>query len=60
MVTLDRDNDPDEGTNRIVRGSLRMVAALLDENAGKPGVENPGPSTSLAFEAARRETLRGL
>jgi hypothetical protein len=59
MVSLDLDNDPDLHTNIIVRGSLRMVAARLEEGAARPG-EFPGAPTGSAYQAARRETVRGM
>jgi len=60
MPSLDRGkNDPDLCTNMIVRGSLRMVAARLEEGAANPG-EYPGAPKGPAYEAARQEVVRGL
>lgn len=60
MPLLDRGkNDPDLHTNMVVRGSLRMVAARLEEGAAKPG-ECPGAPKGPAYETARREVVRGI
>jgi hypothetical protein len=60
MPLLDRgENDSDLHTNMIVRGSMRMVAARLEQGAAKPG-EWPGVPTGPAYDAARLEVVRGI
>src|SRR5262249_10152422 len=48
------ENDADLPTNMIVRGSLRMVAARLEEGAAKPG-PCPGAPRGPAYDTARLE-----
>jgi hypothetical protein len=60
MPLLDRGvSDRDVHTNMIVRGSLRMVVARLEQGAANPG-ECPGAPTGPAYDGARLEVVRGL
>jgi len=54
-----RDNDPDERTNLIARGSLRMVAEVVRQNATKR-TDHFSPPKGPAYDAARLEVVRGI
>ena len=65
MPKLDRgEADPDEHINAILRGSLRMVAAILEINAHIPvdnrGGEGATDADKDAYDRARDEIVRGL
>ena len=65
MPKLDRgEADPDEHINAILRGSLRMVAAMLEINARVPvdnrGGKNATDAEKRDYDQARDEIVRGI